>query len=89
MADPISPRSLRHRRLAILVAALAAVTALACWGAYRWAEAEARAALTLNGDQRLGLYARSAATTTSLFWSPATTRFWTCSMPRRKRGATR
>ncbi|MCM8739075.1 ATP-binding protein [Azospirillum sp. A1-3] len=59
MADPVSPRSLRHRRLAILVAALAAVTALACWGAYRWAEAEARAALTLNGDQRLGLYASS------------------------------
>ncbi|WP_391349136.1 ATP-binding protein [Azospirillum sp. A23] len=45
--------------MAILVAALAAVTALACWGAYRWAEADARAALTLNGDQRLGLYASS------------------------------
>ncbi|MGA1859752.1 ATP-binding protein [Azospirillum sp. 11R-A] len=59
MADTVSPRPLRHRRMAILVAALAAVTALACWGAYRWAEAEARAALTLNGDQRLGLYASS------------------------------
>ena len=59
MADPVSSRSLRHRRLAILITALAAVTALACWGAYRWAEAEARAALTLNGDQRLGLYASS------------------------------
>ncbi|KAA0591926.1 two-component system C4-dicarboxylate transport sensor histidine kinase DctB [Azospirillum lipoferum] len=59
MADTLSPRPLRRRRLAILVAALAAVTALACWGAYRWAEAGARAALTLNGDQRLGLYASS------------------------------
>jgi len=45
--------------MAILVAALAAATALACWGAYRWAEAEARTALTVNGDQRLGLYASS------------------------------
>lgn len=59
MADTVPPRPLRRRRMAILVAALAAVTALACWGAYRWAEAEARAALTLNGDQRLGLYASS------------------------------
>ena len=59
MVDTVPPRPLRRRRLALLVAALAAVTALACWGAYRWAEAEARAALTLNGDQRLGLYASS------------------------------
>ncbi|PWC77175.1 ATP-binding protein [Azospirillum sp. TSH64] len=59
MADSVLPRPLRRRRLALLVAALAAVTALACWGAYRWAEAEARAALTLDGDQRLGLYASS------------------------------
>lgn len=59
MADTVPPRPLRRRRMAILVAALAAVTALACWGAYRWAEAEARAALTLNGDLRLGLYASS------------------------------
>ncbi|PWC48285.1 hypothetical protein TSA6c_17935 [Azospirillum sp. TSA6c] len=59
MADTVPPRPLRRRRMAILVAALAAVTALACWGAYRWAEADARAALTLNGDQRLGLYASS------------------------------
>ncbi|MBY6264253.1 sensor histidine kinase [Azospirillum sp. 412522] len=59
MADTVSHRPLRHRRLAILVAALAVVTALACWGAYRWVEAGARAALTLNGDQRLGLYASS------------------------------
>ncbi|PWC80621.1 hypothetical protein TSH100_29540 [Azospirillum sp. TSH100] len=59
MADTVSPRPLRRRRLALLVAALAAMTALCCWGAYRWAEAEARTALTLNGDQRLGLYASS------------------------------
>lgn len=59
MPDPVLPRPLRRRRLAIFVAALAAATVLACWGAYRWAEAEARAALTLNGDQRLGLYASS------------------------------
>ncbi|MBK1839645.1 sensor histidine kinase [Azospirillum sp. YIM B02556] len=59
MADPAFPRPLRRRRLAILLAALAAVTALASWGAYFWAEAEARAALILNGDQRLGLYASS------------------------------
>ncbi|KAA0582072.1 sensor histidine kinase [Azospirillum sp. B21] len=59
MADIVSIRPLRRRRLAFPVAALAAVTALACWGAYRWAEADARTALTLNGDQRLGLYASS------------------------------
>lgn len=59
MADIVSTRPLRRRRLALLVAALAAVTALACWGVYRWAEADARSALTLNGDQRLGLYASS------------------------------
>ena len=59
MADIVSTRPLRRRRLAFLVAALAAVTALACWGAYRWAEADARSALILNGDQRLGLYASS------------------------------
>ena len=59
MADIISTRPLRRRRLAFLVAALTAVTALACWGAYRWAEVDARTALTLNGDQRLGLYASS------------------------------
>ncbi|HYF85557.1 sensor histidine kinase [Azospirillum sp.] len=59
MADIVSTRPLRRRRLAFLVAALTAVTALACWGAYRWAEADARTALTLNGDQRLGLYASS------------------------------
>ncbi|MFP5511801.1 MAG: ATP-binding protein [Alphaproteobacteria bacterium] len=59
MADNVSTRPLRRRKLAFLVAAMAAVTALACWGAYRWAEADARTALTLNGDQRLGLYASS------------------------------
>ena len=59
MADIVSTRPLRRRRLAFLVAVLAAVTALACWGAYHWAEADARTALTLNGDQRLGLYASS------------------------------
>ncbi|BAI76641.1 two-component sensor histidine kinase (plasmid) [Azospirillum sp. B510] len=59
MAEPVPSRPPRRRRLAIIVAALAAMTALACWGAYRWAEAEARAALILNGDQRLGLYASS------------------------------
>ncbi|CAO3458805.1 sensor histidine kinase [Azospirillum largimobile] len=59
MADIVSTRPLRRRRLAFLVAALTAVTALACWGAYRWAEVDARTALTLNGDQRLGLYASS------------------------------
>ncbi|WP_372396178.1 ATP-binding protein [Azospirillum sp. HJ39] len=63
MADTASSRPLRRRRVAFIAASLAAllaaVTALACWGAYRWAEAEARTALTLNGDQRLGLYASS------------------------------
>ena len=63
MADTASSRPLRRRRVAFLAALLAAllvaVTALTCWGAYRWAEAEARAALTLSGDQRLGLYASS------------------------------
>ncbi|PWC33225.1 ATP-binding protein [Azospirillum sp. TSO35-2] len=59
MADTPPTRPVRRRRMALLAVALAAATALACWGAYRWAEAGARAALTLNGDQRLGLYASS------------------------------
>ncbi len=49
----------RRRKALFLALTLAALTALACWSAYRWAEAGARDALTVNGDQRLGLYASS------------------------------
>lgn len=59
MAPPFPVRMVPHRKAALLALALAALTALAAWVAYRWAEADARDALTVNGDQRLGLYASS------------------------------
>jgi len=59
MAALPSLRRTLHRKAAFLALALVAFTALASWVAYRWAETGARDALTVNGDQRLGLYASS------------------------------
>lgn len=52
-------RANRLRRIGLLTLILIVVTGLTAWGAHRWAEALALDELTVNGEQRLGLYASS------------------------------
>jgi C4-dicarboxylate-specific signal transduction histidine kinase len=56
---PANRRANRLRRIGLLTLILIVVTGLTAWGAHRWAEALALDELTVNGEQRLGLYASS------------------------------
>jgi C4-dicarboxylate-specific signal transduction histidine kinase len=59
MPQPLRPRANRRLRIGLLALALTVVTGLAAWGARQWAEALALDELSVNGEQRLGLYASS------------------------------